>query len=252
MSLVLPQAPVMFPDFEGKEKAMSSLSRPFLAIVVGQALLVSVGLADPTIDFIDRTIEAQIPGALDSDSFLDSGDYVQTASAGTPGMRPSASATIDSAAQPTLFSGIGSGQVSGEGHPDTFGNVTYLTGFTLDQPYNFVLSGSVRAMADGGFATASFTLDDSLNNLFDFVADSDLAPGPMAFAEAGVLPAGSYQFLALVVTDDLGEPSFYDATAGFEFNLALLPVPEPSSLTLMLFGAFAVTRVCRMRNYCVP
>jgi hypothetical protein len=251
MRLVLPQTPVLFPNFERKEKAMPSLSKPFLVIVVGQALLVSVGQAVPTIDFIDRTVEAQIPGALDSDSFLDPGDYVKTVSAGTTGMRPSASATIDSAAQPLSFSGMGSGQISGEGHPDTFGNVTYLTSLTLDQPHTYVLSGLVRAMADGGFATASFSLDDSFNNLFDFVADSDLSPGPMAFAESGVLPAGSYQFLALSVTDDQGEPSFYDATAGFEFSLVLLPVPEPSSLALMLFGALAGTRVWYMRNHFV-
>jgi hypothetical protein len=229
----------MLHDFERKADAMRSSRMPYVVAVVGQAFLMSVGQAAPTIDLVDRTVEAQVSGALDSDTFLDPGDYVQAVSAGTPGVRPFANATIDSTAQPLLFSGTGSGQISGEGHPDTFGNVTYLTSLTLDMPYRFTLSGAVRAMVDGGFATASFTLDDSLNNLFDFVADSDLAPGPLAFAESGVVPAGSYQFLALVVTDDQGAPSIYDANAGFEFRLTLQPVPEPGSLALIALGTIA-------------
>jgi hypothetical protein len=223
--------------------SIRSLSMLGFTVAVGQALFISVGQSASTIDLVDRTVEAQIPGTLDSETFSDPGNYVMTVTAGAAGTRPSSSASINSLAQPLLFSGLGSGQISGEGHPDTFGNVTYLTSLTLDVPHSFVLTGAVRASADGGFATASFTLDDKLNNLFDFVADSDLAPGPIAFSESGVLAAGSYQFLALLITDDQGEPSFYDASAGFEFSLALQPVPEPCSLLLIAVGtAWAVNR----------
>jgi len=138
------------------------------------------------------------------------------------------------AAQTSSLSPLGM-EGTGSATSDNPGTI-YLSGsafmivFSIDEAAGYSLTGSID-LPEGdpeGDGIALANLWWYPNGSEELVADYSLRRGSKVFDIAGYLSAGTYEMMVIGASDG--------PTASWSFELQLAPLPEPSTLALLLLG----------------
>lgn len=164
-------------------------------------------------------------------------------------------ANQNSSIQPALGRLTATGDVSGfaaysSGDTEVFAETLYNVDFDTSQTLNWSVTGSGSTSRGVGNALESFTtasvsylLRDTVSNTLitnPFVAIDD--SGMAMVNNSGVIPAGSYEFSIFANVDVFAEfnDQFPSAMAEFDLTLDLTPVPEPTTIGLLVLGLVAL------------
>jgi hypothetical protein len=213
-------------------------------ILAAIAVVATPAFAAVTVDSSDRTISTfNAPSALVTAGTTNPIFYDNTVtdSGGSDTTATSGSASTTTIIDTLSFGGSGSAHVTGHtGSPNDLHAISnFIVHITLDQPYDYTLSGKLTRLADGGDPYAYVQLYDKTNSATLYFHSHNSDTTDFTFNESGTLPAGSYFYSvnALAYGTDGGNAF---ATAAFEnAYLTLYPqaVPEPASLSILAIGA---------------
>lgn len=146
-----------------------------------------------------------------------------------------------SASSSTSASGYG----ANGGQTSISTGITHRFRFTLAQPMVFTLTINLLQSTSG---STLMVLGNGSTNTFRFDVDDGTAGPDVATTHEYLLPRGSYSFLADfdVLNDPRSTPPNgtwqYTQVAGMDYEFTIRPVPEPSTLALLVGAAFCALR----------